>query len=167
MRKLNVAARKASNQRIWRRLLMCSQQVRHNGDTERRVWWGQIRGQTINRLFLEGKLSHAGLKLPVGLSLGVSHMTRLHWQLECPLWSNARRGSAWATVTALRLLALSLKRCLTASIYDNRLLRVYWNNSAVPRRAESWSLSRATNAPPPRLLTVYKKERRRRRRCIG
>lgn len=38
------------------------------------------------------------------------------------------------------LFSLSLKCCLTASIYDNRPLTVYRNNRTVTRRAESLSL---------------------------
>lgn len=68
-----------------------------------------------------------------------------------PIDRRTWKGSASAAVTPFSLIALSLKRCLTVSIYDNRPLRAYWNNSAVTRRAESWSLSWASPTLPTTL----------------
>lgn len=74
------------------------------------------------------------------------------------------KRSASVAVTPLSLIALSLKRCLTVSIYDNRPLRAYWNNSAVTRRAESWSLSWASptlplTPPAPSVFSLFTRRR--------
>lgn len=64
------------------------------------------------------------------------------------------KGVSLSYNDSFRLFSLSLKCCLTVSIYDNRPLSAYRNNSTVTRRAESWSLLQPVtfffSHPPPK-----------------
>lgn len=64
-------------------------------------------------------------------ALGTSCMMHLHGSLEFPSSMATHDGGGGSTsaaavaVTPLSLIALSLKRCFTVSIYDNRPLTAY------------------------------------------